>query len=162
MSYCKVSKDPRLCSSRAWWPMAPYCCFWVTKRILIKNHMLGTLDFTSLFGALGSLQFFLRAQRWALESFKVLRREESCTHNKNHLIRSCFFIQVFCCCPGWVTKAPTFKRHGYKVEPQYNEGPRDWQNAFAIMRFRYIKVLFHIFHYDWVGEYCSLYRGLLY
>ena len=35
------------------------------------------------------------------------------------------------------------------VEPRYNEGPRDWQiNMFAITRFRYIEVLFHIFYYD--------------
>ena len=27
------------------------------------------------------------------------------------------------------------------VEPRYNEGPRDWQNLFAIKRFRYIEVL---------------------
>ena len=34
------------------------------------------------------------------------------------------------------------------VEPQYiNEGPRDWQNMFALTRFRYIEVLFHIFYY---------------
>ena len=29
------------------------------------------------------------------------------------------------------------------VEPRYNEGLRDWQNMFAVKRFRYIKVLFH-------------------
>ena len=27
------------------------------------------------------------------------------------------------------------------VEPRYNEGPREWQNFFAIPKFRYIKVL---------------------
>ena len=31
------------------------------------------------------------------------------------------------------------------VEPWFNEGPRDHQNLFAITRFHYIKVLFHIF-----------------
>ena len=31
------------------------------------------------------------------------------------------------------------------IEPRYNEGPRDWQNMFAITRFRHIEVLFHIF-----------------
>ena len=41
------------------------------------------------------------------------------------------------------------------VEPRYNEGPRDWQNVFAITRFRYIKVLFHIFYYYWGKENCS-------
>ena len=37
------------------------------------------------------------------------------------------------------------------MEPRYNEGPRDWQNTcmFPIMRFRYIKVLFHTFFYYW-------------
>ena len=28
-------------------------------------------------------------------------------------------------------------------KPRYNEGPRHWQNLFAITRFRYIEVLFH-------------------
>ena len=32
------------------------------------------------------------------------------------------------------------------VEPRYNDGPRDWQIVFALTRFRYIEVLFHIFH----------------
>ena len=52
------------------------------------------------------------------------------------------------------------------MEPQFiNEGPRDWQNLFAIMRFCLIKVLFHIL----LGERKSfiiprtlLYRGSLY
>ena len=35
------------------------------------------------------------------------------------------------------------------MEPRKNEGPRDWQNLFAIPRFRYIEVLFHIFYYYW-------------
>ena len=30
------------------------------------------------------------------------------------------------------------------LEPRNNEGPRDWQNMFVIMRIRYIRVLFHI------------------
>ena len=30
--------------------------------------------------------------------------------------------------------------------------PRDWQNVFAITRFRYIKVLFHMFYYYWGEE----------
>ena len=33
------------------------------------------------------------------------------------------------------------------VEPRYNEGPRDWQNMFAITRFHFMEVLFHIFYY---------------
>ena len=35
----------------------------------------------------------------------------------------------------------------HAVEPRYNEGPSDWQNMFAIARFRYTKVLFYIFDY---------------
>ena len=35
----------------------------------------------------------------------------------------------------------------HTVEPRYNEGPSDWQNMFAIARFRYTKVLFYIFDY---------------
>ena len=50
----------------------------------------------------------------------------------------------------------------YVVEPRYNEGPRDWQNLFAITRFRYIEVLFHIFYYDWRKENRSSYGGLRY
>ena len=38
----------------------------------------------------------------------------------------------------------------------YNEGPRDWQNSFAITRFRHIEVLFHIFYCYWGRENCSL------
>ena len=33
----------------------------------------------------------------------------------------------------------------FQVEPRYNERPRGWKNLFTITRFRYIKVLFHIF-----------------
>jgi len=49
-----------------------------------------------------------------------------------------------------------------------NEGLRDCQNFFAITRFRYIKVLFHILYYfTWVKKMfvipsISLYRGSLY
>ena len=55
------------------------------------------------------------------------------------------------------------------MEPRYNEGSRDWQNLFAIKRFRYIEVLFHIFYYYGGKETSSLlipgtllYRGSLY
>ena len=48
------------------------------------------------------------------------------------------------------------------VEPQYNEGPRDWQTLLAITRFRYIEVLFHVFYYYWGKENRSLYAGLRY
>lgn len=43
------------------------------------------------------------------------------------------------------------------VEPRCNEVLRDWQNMFAMTRFRYIKVVFHIF-YVLLGEDRSLYR----
>ena len=47
-------------------------------------------------------------------------------------------------------------------QPRYNEVPRDWQNAFAITRFRYIDVLFHIFYCFWDKENRSLFQGLRY
>ena len=45
------------------------------------------------------------------------------------------------------------------VEPWYHVGPRDLENLFAMTRFRYIEVLFHIFYYYWGKENRSLYRG---
>ena len=61
------------------------------------------------------------------------------------------------------------QRHGRKVTRKckwgrgYNEWPRDWPNTFAITRFPYIEVLFHIyFYYNWGEEYCSLHRGVSY
>ena len=33
----------------------------------------------------------------------------------------------------------------FTVEPQFNEGPRDWQSLFILTRFCYIGVLFHIY-----------------
>ena len=56
---------------------------------------------------------------------------------------------------GWIILA-------YTVAPRYNEGRKDWQNLFAITRFRYIEVLFHIFYYYWGKENLSLYRGRRY
>ena len=44
---------------------------------------------------------------------------------------------------------------------KFYEGPRDWQNVFALTRFRYIAVLFHIFYYNWGKENRSLFWGLL-
>ena len=38
------------------------------------------------------------------------------------------------------------------VEPSNNEGPRDQPIFFALTRFRYIKVPFHIFYYYWGKE----------
>ena len=51
------------------------------------------------------------------------------------------------------------------VKARYNEGSRDWQNLFAIKRFRYIEVFFHIFdclYQYWGQENRSLYRGFRY
>ena len=48
------------------------------------------------------------------------------------------------------------------MEPQYNEGSRDWQNVLATTRFRYIEVPFHIFCYYRGKINRSLYRGSLY
>ena len=48
------------------------------------------------------------------------------------------------------------------VEPQYNKGWREWQNLFAITRFCYIEVLFHLFYYYQGKENRSLYWGLHY
>ena len=49
----------------------------------------------------------------------------------------------------------TVKLHScIMVEPQYNEGPRDFQNLFAI--------IFHIFYYYWGNENHLLYWGLCY
>ena len=48
------------------------------------------------------------------------------------------------------------------VEPQYNKGPRDWQNVSAIKKFHYIEVIFHTFYYCWGEENCSLYQRVCY
>ena len=46
-----------------------------------------------------------------------------------------------------------YSRNMYStVEPWYNVGPRDLENLFAMTRFRYIEVLFHIFYYYWGKE----------
>ena len=59
----------------------------------------------------------------------------------------CFFLEFF--------------NHGrIEAEPRYNEGPRDWQNLFAITRFRYNKVLSDISYYYWGKANRSLYRRL--
>ena len=47
-------------------------------------------------------------------------------------------VAVYCYKHQWNTKLLHFT-----VEPRYNEVPRDWQNMFAITRFRCIEVLFH-------------------
>ena len=48
------------------------------------------------------------------------------------------------------------------VETRYNDLARDWQHLFAMKRFRYIEVLFHIFYCYWGEGNRSLYRGLRY
>ena len=50
----------------------------------------------------------------------------------------------------------------YTVEPRYNEGPRYWENLFAITRFGYLVAIFHIIYYFWGKENRSLYRRLRY
>ena len=42
-------------------------------------------------------------------------------------------------------------RLDYRVKPRHNKAPRDRQNLFAIMRFRYIEVLFHIGYFSITG-----------
>ena len=39
--------------------------------------------------------------------------------------------------------------HSYGT--RLNEGPRDWQNMFAMTRFRCIEVLFHTFNFTIAG-----------
>ena len=50
----------------------------------------------------------------------------------------------------------------YKCRPQYNKGPRDWQNTcmFAITRYCYCDVLFHVFYYYWGKKYHLIHRRL--
>ena len=50
----------------------------------------------------------------------------------------------------------------WTVEPRYNKGSRNWENLFAIKRFRYMEILFHMFYCYWGKENRSLYRGLRY
>ena len=47
-------------------------------------------------------------------------------------------------------KITSFSRGKWNLH--ITEGPIDWQNLFAITRFRYIEVLFHIFKYYWGKE----------
>ena len=55
---------------------------------------------------------------------------------KNHCLKS-FRLKEF------VVVLKALKRSN--VEPTYNEGPRDWQNLFAVSRFRYIRFFFIYF-----------------
>ena len=50
----------------------------------------------------------------------------------------------------------------YSLEPCHNEGLRDWLNLFAIMRLRYVEVLFHMFYYTGVKNTIGLFGGLCY
>ena len=47
----------------------------------------------------------------------------------------------------WTAIIQTREKLGPVHKNRFNEGPRDWQNLFAIKRFLYIEVLFHIFYY---------------
>ena len=40
----------------------------------------------------------------------------------------------------------------YTAEPRKKERPRDWQKLFAITRFRFFEVFFHIFYYYGVNK----------
>lgn len=40
----------------------------------------------------------------------------------------------------------------YSLEPCHNEGLRDSLQFFAIMRFHYVEVLFHMFYFYWGKE----------
>ena len=65
---------------------------------------------------------------------------------------------------------PTIWSHGFSIQrslcsfaqPRVSEELSDWQNVFAIPRFRFFEVLFHISYYYWAKETLSLYRGLRY
>ena len=48
------------------------------------------------------------------------------------------------------------------AQPRVSEELSDWQKVFAIPRFRFFEVLFHISYYYWAKETRSLYRGLRY
>ena len=37
------------------------------------------------------------------------------------------------------------------MEYPYNKGPRDWQNLFAVTRFRYIEVFFFFIYFTIIG-----------
>ena len=47
----------------------------------------------------------------------------------------------------------------HTVEPRYSKGQETGKNLFPITRFRYIEVLFHVFHYCWGKQNRSLYRS---
>ena len=53
------------------------------------------------------------------------------------------FLEINQCC-----KATTkyFCITFYPAESRYNKGLRDWQNIFALLRFRYIRIVFHNIH----------------
>lgn len=38
------------------------------------------------------------------------------------------------------------------VQPRYNEGPRDWQNMFALTKFRCVEVFSHTLYYNWARK----------
>lgn len=47
-------------------------------------------------------------------------------------------------------------------EPEYNKGPRDWQNVSAIKKVILLRFFFYIFYYCWGEENCSLYQRVCY
>ena len=63
-----------------------------------------------------------------------------------------FFLAAYkYACEGRIRKRgnPGTFLSSYTVNSLYNEGPRDWQNLYAITGFCYIEVLFRIFYYCW-------------
>ena len=65
-----------MCSSRAWWPLAPNFCLRATRKsqIFHTNHMLGTLDFT----VSEHPSIFLRAQPCFYCNVHSLRKQAFC------------------------------------------------------------------------------------
>ena len=82
--------------------------------------------------------------------------------SKNHTLFQTNMGKVYTRLQTKIAQNPYSLGAAHTVEPRCNEGPRDWKNVFAITRFRYIEVLFHIFSYYWGKENRSLYRGLRY
>jgi len=82
--------------------------------------------------------------------------------SKNHTLFQTNMGKVYTRLQTKIAQNPYSLGAAHTVEPRCNEGPRDWKYLFAITRFRYIEVLFHIFSYYWGKENRSLYRGLRY
>ena len=73
-------------------------------------------------------------------------------------ICNCFLLEFY------PNRALTTRNLSMGVQWNLNttKGPKDWQNMFALMRFRYTEVLFHILDYYWGKQIHSLYWVLCY